>query len=84
MITSPYSSITNAGSGFPTVISYLGKCVCGFFVFFFPGLYHGMDAIDPEDEIDYNSKKGRWFFNYNLLESHHVKGRQSAIPYKPS
>ena len=51
-------------------------------IFFFPGLYHGMDPIDPEDEIDYKSKKGRWFFNYNLLESHHLKDRQTAIARK--
>jgi len=60
------------------------KVRAGDMIFFFPGLYHGMDPIDPEDEIDYNSKKGRWFFNYNLLESHHVKGRQSSLPYEPS
>jgi hypothetical protein len=54
----------------------------GDMIFFFPGMYHGIDPIDPEDEIDYKSKKGRWFFNYNLLESHHVKDRKTAITHK--
>lgn len=60
------------------------KVNIGDMVFFFPGLFHGVDPIDPLDKVDFGSKKGRWFANYNLLESHHVKGRQSAIAHEPS
>ena len=60
------------------------KVNTGDMVFFFPGLFHGVDPIDPLAKVDFGSKKGRWFVNYNLLESHHVKGRQTAIPHEPS
>jgi hypothetical protein len=52
----------------------------GDMVLFFPGLKHG---VDPVREIKSSENKlacGRWFLNYNVVESHLFPDRMRALP----
>ncbi len=51
-------------------------------VVFFPGLIHCVKPISKPQNLEKNSYEGRWFFNINLVESHHVKNRQFTTKYK--
>ena len=51
---------------------------------FFPTLYHAVQPIDPKDNIDFNSKNGRWFLSMttvgsDLLKKKRVKTRPINI-----
>ena len=49
-------------------------------VIFFPGLIHGVDPVFLKDEkLDIKSKKGRWYFNFQLIETHELKNRQTTF-----
>ena len=49
-------------------------------VIFFPGLIHGVDPIFLKDEkLDIRSKNGRWYFNFQMIETHEVKNRQTTL-----
>lgn len=45
-------------------------------VLFFPGMIHGVDPVLVKHQLNLNSNSGRWFFNINIIESHHIKNRQ--------
>jgi len=49
---------------------------------FFPTLYHTVDPIDPNEKIDFNSDKGRWFMSLTCVGSDHQKNRQKTISFK--
>ena len=51
-------------------------------VIFFPGLIHSVKPISKPQNLEKNGYDGRWFFNINLVESHHVKNRQFTTKYK--
>jgi len=49
-------------------------------VIFFPGLIHGVDPVFLKDQkLDMKSKIGRWYFNFQLIETHEVKNRQTTL-----
>ena len=48
-------------------------------VIFFPGLIHGVDPIFLEKKLDTGSKFGRWYFNFQNIETHEVKNRQVTL-----
>ncbi len=49
-------------------------------VIFFPGLIHGVDPVFLGDKkLDTESKFGRWYFNFQNVETHEVKNRQVTL-----
>tara|TARA_Y100001935_G_C17271178_1_gene492057 strand:- start:463 stop:1287 length:825 start_codon:yes stop_codon:yes gene_type:complete len=49
-------------------------------VIFFPGLIHGVDPVYLGDKkLDTKSKFGRWYFNFQNVETHEVKNRQVTL-----
>ena len=49
-------------------------------VIFFPGLIHGVDPIFfGKKKLDTESKFGRWYFNFQNIETHEVKNRQVTL-----
>lgn len=46
----------------------------------FPGMFHGVDVIDPGHKIDLDSNKGRWYIALFTITSHHVQDRPTALP----
>ncbi len=49
-------------------------------VIFFPGLIHGVDPILlGNKQLDLKSKSGRWYFNFQNIETHEVKNRQVTL-----
>jgi len=56
------------------------KVTKGDSVIFFPGLIHGVDPILlGEKKFDTESKSGRWYFNFQNVETHEVKNRQVTL-----
>ena len=51
-------------------------------VLFFPGMIHGVDPIKIERKLDNKNSNGRWFFNLNIVQSHHNKDRQHTVSVK--
>ena len=51
-------------------------------ILFFPGMIHGVDPIIIKSKLDKKNYLGRWFFNLNLVQSHHNKDRQHTISVK--
>ena len=48
-------------------------------VLFFPGLIHGVDPIYLGDKkFDLKTNSGRWYFNFQNVETHEVKNRQTT------
>ena len=49
-------------------------------VIFYPGLIHGVDPVYLGDKkLDIKSKSGRWYFNFQNVETHEVKNRQVTL-----
>ena len=47
---------------------------------FYPGLIHGVDPVYLGDKkLDTKSKSGRWYFNFQNVETHEVKNRQVTL-----
>ena len=44
-------------------------------LFWFPGIAHGVEAVDPDLPLDWNGVEGRWFVSLASIQSHHVKDR---------
>lgn len=51
-------------------------------VLFFPGMIHGVDPITLKYKLDKKNCHGRWFFNLNIVQSHHNKDRQRTVSVK--
>lgn len=52
-------------------------------VIFYPGLIHGVDPVYLGDKkLDTKSKFGRWYFNFQNVETHEVKNRQVTLAVK--
>ncbi|MBA1339405.1 MAG: hypothetical protein FD544_000256 [Pelagibacterales bacterium] len=51
--------------------------------FFYPTLGHGLERIDPEEKAVYDSKKGRWWFGLDMVNSDVVDElkRNTSSPY---
>ena len=47
-------------------------------VIFYGSLVHGVDAVDPDEKLIWNSNKGRWFLGMFVNDSDHVKNRITA------
>mgnify|MGYP005986780067 CR=1 FL=1 len=47
--------------------------------FCFPTLIHGVDPVDPDEDIDWNSKKGRWLLGPWSIDSDEVKDRDTCF-----
>ena len=52
-----------------------GSLVC-----FMPSLYHTVDPIDPNDEIDFSKTDGRWYLSLTCVGSDHLKDRKKTTP----
>ena len=53
----------------------VGDMVCCY-----PTVVHGVDAVDPQEPLDWNSSKGRWFLGLYSNDSNHVKKRSTTVP----
>ena len=47
-------------------------------VSFYGSIVHGVDKIDPNDNLDWSLEKGRWFLGMYSNESDHVQNRVTA------
>ena len=48
-------------------------------ILFFPGLIHGVDPIYlGNTKVDFKKSSGRWYFNFQNIETHEVKNRQTT------
>ena len=41
-------------------------------------MIHGVDKVDPNEKLIWNSNKGRWFIGMFVNDSNHVKNRITA------
>jgi hypothetical protein len=53
----------------------VGDMVCAY-----PTVVHGVDAVDPDKELDWNSIEGRWFLGLYSNDSNHVEKRNTTVP----
>jgi hypothetical protein len=54
------------------------KIDLGDMYFAFPTVLHGVDAIDPEEEVNWNSIEGRWILGFYSMNSDHVEFRHTV------
>ena len=47
-------------------------------VIFYGSVIHGVDKVDPNEKLVWNSNKGRWFIGMFVNDSNHVKNRITA------
>ncbi len=47
-------------------------------VIFYGSVIHGVDKVDPNEKLIWNSNKGRWFIGMFVNDSNHVKNRITA------
>jgi hypothetical protein len=47
-------------------------------VIFYGSIAHGVDKVDPDEKLVWNSNKGRWFLGMFVNDSDHVKNRITA------
>ena len=47
-------------------------------VIFYGSLIHGVEPIDPNEKLSWNSTKGRWFLGMFVNDSDHVKNRKTS------
>ena len=47
-------------------------------VIFYGSLIHGVDSVDPQKKLIWNSNEGRWFLGMFVNDSDHVKNRITA------
>jgi hypothetical protein len=47
----------------------------------YPGMFHGVDHIDPDCTVDWKSDRGRWYIAIFTPTSHHVENRPTALPF---
>ena len=52
-----------------------GSLVC-----FMPSLYHTVDPVDPNNEIDLSKSDGRWYLSLTCVGSDHLKDRKKTTP----
>mgnify|MGYP007053901043 CR=1 FL=1 len=45
---------------------------------FYGSATHGVDRIDPENKLSWNTNKGRWFIGMFVNDSDHVKNRNTT------
>ena len=54
------------------------KLEIGDSVIFYGSIVHGVEAVDKNKKLDWNSYNGRWFVGMFVNESNHVKNRITA------
>ncbi len=47
-------------------------------VIFYGSIAHGVDKVDPNEKLIWNSNKGRWFIGMFVNDSDHIKNRITA------
>ena len=47
-------------------------------VLFYGSIPHGVEKVDPDEKLVWNSNKGRWFVGMFVNDSDHVKDRITA------
>ena len=45
---------------------------------FYGSIAHGVDKVDPNEKLIWNSNKGRWFIGMFVNDSDHIKNRITA------
>ena len=50
--------------------------------FTFPSVLHGVDTIDPEKEVNWNSIEGRWILGLYSMNSNHIIDRHTVQTVK--
>jgi len=56
------------------------KLIKGSLFCFFPSLFHTVDPIDPNEKINFESNKGRWFLSLTCVGSDLQKDRKKTTP----
>ena len=54
------------------------KLEVGDAVIFYGSLVHGVESVDPQKKLTWNSNEGRWFLGMFVNDSDHVKNRITA------
>ena len=54
------------------------KINVGDLYFTFPTVLHGVEAIDPEKNVNWNDKKGRWILGFYTMNSDHINERHTV------
>ncbi len=47
-------------------------------VMFYGSIVHGVERVDPQEKLSWNSNKGRWFIGMFVNDSDHVRNRITA------
>lgn len=55
----------------------------GDMVICYASVYHGVEMIDPDDDLDWSPDCGRWFLGLYSVDSDHVKDRTTVIGVAP-
>ena len=66
----------SSGAEQPTLLD--PQIGAGDMVLWFPNLVHGVETVDPDEAVDWNSPGGRWYLHLNTIESGLVKDRHVA------